>query len=123
ELEFRMADLEASAADAARLQDADALAREIEPLAAATVGPASLPLVVADHRARFLSAMDDDLNTPRAIAELQTLASLAIDTGDPALRAAAGRMVHELGSRVLGLRLADTRSLPTPREPGEAIPA
>jgi len=123
EVEFRMADLEASAADAARLLDADALAREIEPLAAATVGPASLPLVVADHRARFLSAMDDDLNTPRAIAELQTLASLAIDTGDPALRVAAGRMVHELGSRVLGLRLADTRSLPAPREPGEAIPA
>ena len=64
--------------------------------------------------------MDDDLQTPRALAELQALASLAIETNDAALRAAAGRAVHELGGRVLGLRLA---TAPGVRQQGEAIPA
>jgi len=120
EVEFRIADLGASAADAERLQRACALAAEIEPLTAATVDPASLPPAVAEHRTRFLAAMDDDLQTPRALAELQALASLAIETDDAALRAAAGRMVHELGGRVLGLRLA---TAPGVRQQGEAIPA
>jgi len=120
EVEFRIADLGASAADAERLQRACALAAEIEPLTAATVDPASLPPAVAEHRTRFLAAMDDDLQTPRALAELQALASLAIETNDAALRAAAGRAVHELGGRVLGLRLA---TAPGVRQQGEAIPA
>jgi len=120
EVEFRIADLGASAADAERLQRACALAAEIEPLTAATVDPASLPPAVAEHRTRFLAAMDDDLQTPRALAELQALASLAIETDDATLRAAAGRMVHELGGRVLGLRLA---TAPGVRQQGEAIPA
>ena len=120
EVEFRIADLEAAAAEAERLQRACALAEEIEPLTAATADPASLPAVVAEHRARFLVAMDDDLQTPRALAELQALASLTIETDDPALRAAAGRMVHELGGQVLGLRLTAATSLRTPEK---AIPA
>ncbi len=120
EVEFRMADLEASAADAARLQDACALAGEIEPLGAEGVDPASLPPLVAEHRARFLAAMDDDLQTPQALVELQALASLAIETDEPALLVASGWTVHELGGRVLGLRLTPTTSLPTPEK---AIPA
>jgi L-cysteine:1D-myo-inositol 2-amino-2-deoxy-alpha-D-glucopyranoside ligase len=120
EVEFRIADLEASAADAERLQRACALAVEIEPRTAATVDPASLPPAVAEHRRRFLAAMDDDLQTPRALAELQALASLAIETDDAARRAAAGRIMHELGGRVLGLRLA---TAPGVRQQGEAIPA
>ncbi|MEX1155973.1 MAG: cysteine--tRNA ligase [Chloroflexota bacterium] len=120
EVEFRIADLETSAADAERLQRACALAVEMEPLTAATVDPASLPPAVAEHRTRFLAAMDDDLQTPRALAELHALASLAIETDDAALRTAAGRMVHELGGRVLGLRLA---TAPSVRQQGEAIPA
>ncbi len=114
EVEFRMTDLEGAAAAAARLQVASAEALATEP------PTASLPTAVAQHRARFLAAMDDDLQTPRALAVLQALASMANETHDPALRAAAGRMVLELGGRVLGLRLAQTPGLPTSRE---AIPA
>ena len=42
--------------------------------------------VVADHRARFLAAMDDDLDTPAAIPELEALARLALSAGDPRRR-------------------------------------
>jgi len=61
---------------------------------------------VAELRARFLAAMDDDLDTPRALAELQALAVLARSTDDVAVAAQAGAAVLELGGRVLGLRLA-----------------
>ena len=67
--------------------------------------------VVAEHRARFLAAMDDDLDTPAALLELEALASLAIETDDPGLRVEAGWMVRELGARILGLRLATVPSL------------
>jgi hypothetical protein len=64
--------------------------------------------------------MDDDLDTPAALPELEALAALAIDTDDPRLRIEAGWMVRELGARILGLRLATVPSL---REAGEAVPA
>jgi L-cysteine:1D-myo-inositol 2-amino-2-deoxy-alpha-D-glucopyranoside ligase len=120
EVEFRMSDLEASAVAAARLRQACALAEEVEPLAPAFADVAALPPAVAEHRARFLAAMDDDLRTPDALVELRALADLAIETADPALRSAAGWMVRELGARVLGLRLATVPSL---RELGEAVQA
>jgi cysteinyl-tRNA synthetase len=96
------------------------LAEELEPLAPALAEVDGLRPVVAEHRARFLAAMDDDLDTPAALHELQALAALAIETDDPGLRVEAGWMVRELGARILGLRLATVPSL---REAAEVVPA
>jgi L-cysteine:1D-myo-inositol 2-amino-2-deoxy-alpha-D-glucopyranoside ligase len=120
ELDFEEADLEASTVAASRLRLACRLAEEIEPLAPALADPAALRPLVAEHRDRFLAAMDDDLHTPAALPELHALAALAIDTDDPRLRVEAGWMVRELGARILGLRLATVPSL---READEAVPA
>jgi L-cysteine:1D-myo-inositol 2-amino-2-deoxy-alpha-D-glucopyranoside ligase len=120
ELDFDETVLEASAVAAARLRLACRLAEELEPLAPALADPAALHPLVAEHRGRFLAAMDQDLDTPAALPELDALASLAIDTDDPRLRIEAGWMVRELGARILGLRLATVPSL---REAGEAVRA
>jgi L-cysteine:1D-myo-inositol 2-amino-2-deoxy-alpha-D-glucopyranoside ligase len=63
--------------------------------------------------ARFLAAMDDDLDTPGALRELDALASRAIDGGS----APASAAVRELGRRILGLRLAPVTAA-TPVEAG-----
>ena len=120
ELEFDETVLESSAIAAARLRHACRLAEELEPLAPALANAEDLRPAVAEHRARFLAAMDDDLDTPAALPELQALASLAIETDDPGLRAEAGWMVRELGARILGLRLATVPSL---KEATEVVPA
>jgi L-cysteine:1D-myo-inositol 2-amino-2-deoxy-alpha-D-glucopyranoside ligase len=120
ELTFHPADLEASAVTAARLRMACLVAERIEPLAPAAADPATLTPVVREHRERFLAAMDDDLDTPAAVAELLALASLALEAEDPRQQAEAGWMVRELGARILGLRLATVPSL---REAGEAVPS
>jgi L-cysteine:1D-myo-inositol 2-amino-2-deoxy-alpha-D-glucopyranoside ligase len=120
ELDFDETVLEFSAAAAARLRQACRLAEELEPFAPALADVGALQPMVAAHRARFLAAMDDDLDTPAALPELEALAALAIDTDDPRLRIEAGWMVRELGARILGLRLATVPSL---REAGEAVPA
>jgi L-cysteine:1D-myo-inositol 2-amino-2-deoxy-alpha-D-glucopyranoside ligase len=119
ELEFRQADLEASAVDASRLRMACLVAEQIEPLAPAAADPAALSGPVRELRDRFLAAMDDDLDTPAAVPSLLALAALALHDGDPPLQAEAGWMVRELGARILGLRLATVPSL---REVGEAVP-
>jgi L-cysteine:1D-myo-inositol 2-amino-2-deoxy-alpha-D-glucopyranoside ligase len=106
EVDFDEADLEASLVASARLRRACQLAEELEPLAPALAEPARLLPEVATHRERFLSAMDDDLDTPAALPELHALAARALETDDPRLRVEAGWMVRELGARVLGLRLA-----------------
>ncbi|HYN63804.1 MAG TPA: cysteine--tRNA ligase [Candidatus Limnocylindrales bacterium] len=111
EIMFDEADLEASAVAAARLRYACRVAEEIEPLAPALADPASLQPVVAEHRERFLAAMDDDLDTPAAMPELHALAAACLSDNDPQLKAEAGWMVRELGARVLGLRLATVPSL------------
>ncbi len=120
EIDFDEAGMEASALQAARLRIACRVAEEIEPLAAALADPFLLHPLVAKHRARFLAAMNDDLNTPAALPELHALAALCHPTADPELRVQAGWMVRELGARILGLRLATTSGL---REMTEAIPA
>ena len=61
--------------------------------------------------------MDDDLDTPAATAILDELAGLALGTHDPRVSAEAGAAVRELGSRILGLRLA---SASVPVEPAAA---
>jgi L-cysteine:1D-myo-inositol 2-amino-2-deoxy-alpha-D-glucopyranoside ligase len=122
EITFDEADLETSAVAAARLRYACRVAEQAEPFAPALADPDELDDVVAQHRERFLAAMDDDLDTPTALPELHALAALCTDSTDPAVLAQAGWMVRELGARILGLRLS---SVPTGREApvGEAAPA
>jgi len=102
EIEFVDGDIEASAAAVARLRQACLRADEF---AASGAGRGSPP-EVAEHRRRFLAAMDDDLDTPRAMTELAALAELALESDEPATVVAAGEAVTELGGRILGLRLA-----------------
>ena len=120
EVEFNAADLDASAAAVARFRHAAQLAEELDPLAPALADPDNLPPEVERHRARFLAAVDNDLDTPAALPQLDALAALAISAEDGAVRSAAGWMVRELGARILGLRLA---TLPSLREMPEAVPA
>jgi cysteinyl-tRNA synthetase len=79
---------------------------------------AELPAAVADAEAldRFRAAMDDDLDTPRAMAELLTLvkaANTALDAGDTAAAASRAAAVGEMAAAV-GLVL---------RGRGDEIPA
>jgi len=106
EVSFTEADLEAAAATAAKLRRACVRAEELSPAHAANADPAGLCSAVAEHRERFLAAMDDDLDTPRAIPQLTELADLALGADDLEVAAQAGWMVRELGARILGLRLA-----------------
>ena len=106
EVQYAEADLARSADAAAALRAAAMRAEEIEPAAPARADASGLNPAVAEHRARFLAAMDDDLDTPRAVRELDALAAIAMSGAEPAVQAQAGWMVRELGARVLGLRLA-----------------
>ena len=87
--------------EALRRSDAAAerLRRAAQPMAA---GSAGNDAVVEEHCARFLAAMDEDLDTPAALRELDALASLALELGS----APASAAVRDLGGRILGLRLA-----------------
>ena len=119
ELDFRPAELEVAAVEASRLRRACLVAEQIDPLAPAAADPALLDAAVRQHRARFLAAMDNDLDTPTAMPELHALAALALEGENGGQQAEAGWMVRELGARILGLRLATVPSL---REVGEAVP-
>jgi L-cysteine:1D-myo-inositol 2-amino-2-deoxy-alpha-D-glucopyranoside ligase len=114
DVQYVEADLARSADAAALLRAASVRAERLEPAASSMADAASLEPVIAEHRARFLAAMDDDLDTPRAVSELTALADLALSNSPPRLQAQAGWMVRELGARILGLRLE------TP--PAEALP-
>jgi len=115
-IDFDEADLDASATQAALLRRACRVAEELEPLASALADPEALDPAIADHRARFLSAMDDDLDTPAALPELHALAALCRRDVPQKVVAQAGWMVRELGARILGLRLA---TVPSTREVAE----
>ena len=106
EVHFTEADLDASAAAAVLLRRACQRAEELAPAAPAHAEIGDLSPIVADHRARFLAAMNDDLDTPTAIAQLEALGRLALTADDLAVAAQAGWLVRELGARILGLRLA-----------------
>jgi L-cysteine:1D-myo-inositol 2-amino-2-deoxy-alpha-D-glucopyranoside ligase len=110
-IDFVEADLEVSAVQAATLRRACRIAEQIEPLAPALADPELLDPVVAAHRARFLAAMDADLDTPAAMPELHALAGLCTTSDDRRTVAQAGWMVRELGARILGLRLATVPSV------------
>ena len=105
EVHFSEADLARSADAAALLRRACLRAEEIAPADPAFADASELHPIVAVHRERFLSAMDDDLDTPRALPELDALAAIAVGADDLVLAAQAGWMIRELGARILGLRL------------------
>ena len=106
EVDFTEADLDEAAAVAAHLRRACVRAEELSPAGAANAEASGLAPAVAQHRERFLAAMDDDLDTPHAIPQLTALADLALEADDLEVAAEAGWMVRELGARILGLRLA-----------------
>ena len=106
EVDFTEADLVRSADAASRLRHACARAETLAPDGRSRADGLGLAPAVAEHRARFLAAMDDDLDTPRAMPELEALAELALSGSDDGVAADAGWMVRELGGRILGLRLA-----------------
>jgi L-cysteine:1D-myo-inositol 2-amino-2-deoxy-alpha-D-glucopyranoside ligase len=112
EVHFTDADLARSADAAVILRSACLRAEELAPAAPAMAAADGLRPEVAGHRERFLAAMDEDLDTPRALPELDALARLALAADDPELASEAGWMVRELGARILGLRLA---AVPAPR--------
>jgi L-cysteine:1D-myo-inositol 2-amino-2-deoxy-alpha-D-glucopyranoside ligase len=111
EIHFAEADLDVAADAVAVLRRACLRAEELAPADPALADASSLDARVADHRSRFLAAMDDDLDTPRAMTELDALARLALDSSDREVAAQAGWMVRELGARILGLRLATAPAL------------
>jgi cysteinyl-tRNA synthetase len=111
EVDFIEGDLARAADAAALLRRACLRAEELAPAEPALAAAAALHPRVAEHRERFLAAMDDDLDTPRAMPELVALAMLALESDDPSLAAQAGWMVRELGTRILGLRLATVPAL------------
>ena len=106
EVQFEEADLGDAAALASLLHRACQRAEELSPAEPAMAEVDRLDARVAAARGRFLAAMNDDLDTPGALPELEALAHLALEAEDPALAAQAGWMVRELGGRILGLRLA-----------------
>ncbi|MGH2484095.1 MAG: hypothetical protein ACRDE9_06540, partial [Candidatus Limnocylindria bacterium] len=60
----------------------------------------------ATLRESALTALDDDLDTPRVVTTLDQLAGLALATDrDPTDREAAGAVLRDLATRILGLRL------------------
>jgi L-cysteine:1D-myo-inositol 2-amino-2-deoxy-alpha-D-glucopyranoside ligase len=66
---------------------------------------APLPDAVAGRREEVLSALANDLDTPGAIRQLDALAGVALGRHADATRRAAARLLHDLATRVLGLRL------------------
>jgi cysteinyl-tRNA synthetase len=102
EVHFTDADLERSADAAARLRAACLRAEQL------ATGPTDgvADARVEELRARFLAAMDDDLDTPSAMPALEALAELALVSEDRHLAATAGLAVRDLGGRILGLRLS-----------------
>jgi L-cysteine:1D-myo-inositol 2-amino-2-deoxy-alpha-D-glucopyranoside ligase len=105
EVDYDEAGMARSARAAADLGAAAGRAERLDPTDPARADVAALEPDVRDARGRFLDAIDDDLDTPRAMAELEGLAAIALG-GEDRLAAHAGWTVRELGARVLGFRLA-----------------
>ena len=111
EVHYAERDLARAAEEVAVLRRAAARAEQLSPADPAMADADDLHPTVAEHRGRFLAALDEDLDTPRAMPELNSLAQLALLASDPALAGQAGWMVRELGARILGLRLATVPAL------------
>lgn len=73
-------------------------------------GDGPLPEGVAALREAVLLALDADLDTPRMVTALDQLAAQALATDrDPSERRAAGTVLRDLATRILGLRLEAPR--------------
>ncbi|MGH2445302.1 MAG: cysteine--tRNA ligase [Candidatus Limnocylindria bacterium] len=111
EVHYTPADMDRSAEAVARLHRACLRADALSAANPGLTNPGltdagALHPMVADPRDGFLAAMDDDLDTPHAMPELDALATLALESDDPIVAAQAGVVIRELGGRILGLRLA-----------------
>ncbi|MBI1802081.1 MAG: cysteine--tRNA ligase [Chloroflexi bacterium] len=108
-LDFSEAALESAKGGLARLQGAVRAVRSRLPGAPAGAIDPSAAAKIAEHRARFVAEMDDDFNTPNAIADLfdftkgvnNYLAANAQATRDTLQ--AIDDLYRELGERILGL--------------------
>ncbi len=107
-LDFSDTALQAAEKGLARLHEA--VRRVRERLAGAEAGPADpeVEQSLAGHKARFLEAMDDDLNTPMAIAVLFDVtreSNARIEAGDltRGTLLAYDTFYRELGDTILGL--------------------
>ena len=107
ELPFDEQRLRESAREVARLGEACHAALDLVEIPTWALGDPLSP-AVAERRTSLLAALDADLDTPRALAELGELGTIALDGAAPdrAREEAAGQL-GELGGRVLGLRLGD----------------
>ncbi len=107
--DFSDAALEAAGKGYERLIGAVGLVRQ--KLSAAPAGEAdpAFQSVLAEHRARFLAAMDDDLNTPQALAALFDLnkqVNTLLNSGQPQSHGtleAIDNLYRVLGGQILGL--------------------
>ncbi len=88
--------------DASDLQRSAALAAQLAEAAAVASGSGDA-LVVEDHKAAFVAAMDNDLNTPAALAALTALADRILEDSGRHVDAAQATL-RQLGA-ILGLRL------------------
>ncbi|HEX2221018.1 MAG TPA: cysteine--tRNA ligase [Candidatus Limnocylindria bacterium] len=122
ELEFDERELDRALQTSERWRRACRRAEEVDPAAPAAADSARLHPAVAERREAFLAAMDDDLDTPRALPHLDALAGMCLPEAEPGVAAQAGWMVRELGARILGLRLATVLGAREARaEPEKAI--
>jgi L-cysteine:1D-myo-inositol 2-amino-2-deoxy-alpha-D-glucopyranoside ligase len=86
------------------LERAEQLARKL--CAAVTaVGGAGAPLASSGARMAFTEAMDDDLNTPAALATLERLADETLESAEADQDVAAAQEALRALGRVFGLRL------------------
>jgi cysteinyl-tRNA synthetase len=122
-VDFSQAALEAAHKGWERLMGAVRLTRE-RLRTAISDGGAGFESEIEKHRARFIEAMDDDFNTPAAIAALQeftrevnTLLNSDQGVGRPTL-AAIDALYRQLGGEVLGLVPDEETSASAEREEG-----
>jgi L-cysteine:1D-myo-inositol 2-amino-2-deoxy-alpha-D-glucopyranoside ligase len=91
--------------DASALAEAAALAARLSAAVADKSGNGDTEIDTVAFRDRFVQVMDDDLDTPRAIAVLEELADAILADGGDAREPRA--LLRELGG-VLGLQLGDS---------------
>jgi cysteinyl-tRNA synthetase len=91
----------------ALLEDADATVRRWTGAARQRGGDLGEPMAdaVAWRRDEVLAALANDLDTSGAIHKLDSIAGVALGRADEATRQSAATHLHELATRVLGLRL------------------
>jgi L-cysteine:1D-myo-inositol 2-amino-2-deoxy-alpha-D-glucopyranoside ligase len=72
-------------------------------------GEGMFPVEVVTARGQALAALANDLDGPTAVESLDALATMALVDGTDGHRAAAAAALHDLATRVFGLRLEPTK--------------